>query len=68
LHPLKGAEKEFWEQLIQACRLIKFSNTGVWLGRGVREVRQHPDDHEFESQRWQWISFPFWFAVDCERW
>jgi hypothetical protein len=29
LHPLKGAEKEFWEQLIQACRLIKFSNTGV---------------------------------------
>jgi hypothetical protein len=23
------------------------------LGRVVREVRQHPDDHEFESQRWQ---------------
>jgi hypothetical protein len=23
------------------------------LGRVVREVRQHPEDHEFESQRWQ---------------
>jgi hypothetical protein len=40
----------------------------VGLGRVVREVRQHPDNHEFESQRWQWIYFPFWFAVDCERW
>jgi hypothetical protein len=27
--------------------------TGVGLGRVVRKVRQHPDDHEFESQRWQ---------------
>jgi hypothetical protein len=26
---------------------------GVGLGRVVREVRQHPEDHEFESQRWQ---------------
>jgi hypothetical protein len=25
---------------------------GTW-SRGYREVRQHPDDHEFESQRWQ---------------
>jgi hypothetical protein len=25
----------------------------VGLGRVVREVRQHPEDHEFESQRWQ---------------
>jgi hypothetical protein len=23
------------------------------LGRVVREVRQHPEDHEFESQWWQ---------------
>jgi hypothetical protein len=26
---------------------------GVGLGRVVRKVREHPDDHEFESQRWQ---------------
>jgi hypothetical protein len=26
---------------------------GVGLGRVVRKVRQHPDDHEFESQQWQ---------------
>jgi hypothetical protein len=26
---------------------------GVGLGRMVREVRQHPEDHRFESQRWQ---------------
>jgi hypothetical protein len=25
----------------------------VGLGRVVRKVRQHPDDHEFESQQWQ---------------
>jgi hypothetical protein len=25
----------------------------VGLGRVVRKVRQHPEDHEFESQRWQ---------------
>jgi hypothetical protein len=25
---------------------------GVGLGRVVRKVRQHPDDHEFESQQW----------------
>jgi hypothetical protein len=25
----------------------------VGLGRVVRKVRQHPDVHEFESQRWQ---------------
>jgi hypothetical protein len=41
--------------------------TGVGLSQVVREVRQHPEDHRFESQRWQWINFPFWFAVDCER-
>jgi hypothetical protein len=41
---------------------------GVGLGRVVRKVRQHPDDHEFESQQRQWIYFPFWFAVDCKRW
>jgi hypothetical protein len=29
---------------------------GVGLGLVVREVRQHPEDHEFESQRWQWIN------------
>jgi hypothetical protein len=34
----------------------------------VRKVRQHPDDHEFESQQWQWIYFLFWFVVYCERW
>jgi hypothetical protein len=33
----------------------------VGLGRVVRKVRQHPDDHDFE--RWQ-----LWFAVDRERW
>jgi hypothetical protein len=26
---------------------------GVGLGRVVRKVHQHPDDHEFESQQWQ---------------
>jgi hypothetical protein len=26
---------------------------GVGLGRVVRKVRQHPDDHEFESHQWQ---------------
>jgi hypothetical protein len=26
---------------------------GVGLGRVVKKVSQHPDDHEFESQRWQ---------------
>jgi hypothetical protein len=26
---------------------------GVGPGRVVRKVRQHPDDHEFESQQWQ---------------
>jgi hypothetical protein len=25
----------------------------VGLGRVVRKVRQHPVDHEFESQQWQ---------------
>jgi hypothetical protein len=25
----------------------------VGFGRVVRKVRQHPDDHEFESQQWQ---------------
>jgi hypothetical protein len=34
----------------------------------VREVRYHPEDHRLESQWWQLINFPFWFAVDCERW
>jgi hypothetical protein len=29
------------------------SFAGVGLGRVVRKVRQHPDDHEFESQQWQ---------------
>jgi hypothetical protein len=33
------------------CTSLK--NKGVGLGRVVREVRQHPDDHEFEFQRWQ---------------
>jgi hypothetical protein len=32
---------------------------GVGLGWVVREVRQHPEDHVFESQRWQWNNFPF---------
>jgi hypothetical protein len=26
---------------------------GVGLGRVVRKMCQHPDDHEFESQQWQ---------------
>jgi hypothetical protein len=25
----------------------------VGLGQVVRKVRQHPEDHRFESQRWQ---------------
>jgi hypothetical protein len=33
--------------------VFKFTSLGVGLGRVVRKVRQHPDDHEFESQRWQ---------------
>jgi hypothetical protein len=51
-----------------ALTLSPLTLLGVGLGWVVRKVRQHPDDHEFESQRWQWIYFPFWFAVDCERW
>jgi hypothetical protein len=31
----------------------------VGLGRVVREVRLHPEDHRFESQWWQRINFPF---------
>jgi hypothetical protein len=31
----------------------------VGLDRVVRKVRQHPEDHRFESQRWQLIYFPF---------
>jgi hypothetical protein len=34
-------------------RLEKSVYFGVGLGRVVREVRQHPEDNEFESQRWQ---------------
>jgi hypothetical protein len=30
-----------------------FIKSGVGLGRVVRKVRQHPDDHEFKSQQWQ---------------
>jgi hypothetical protein len=32
---------------------VKVNRIGVGLGRVVRKVRQHPDDHEFESQQWQ---------------
>jgi hypothetical protein len=45
--------------LTEKCKryfCIKTSMThciGVGLGRVVRKVRQHPDDHDFESQRWQ---------------
>jgi hypothetical protein len=35
------------------CQYISTINNRVGLGRVVREVRQHPEDHEFESQRWQ---------------
>jgi hypothetical protein len=31
----------------------------VGLGQVVRKVRQHPEDHRFESQQWQGINFPF---------
>jgi hypothetical protein len=27
--------------------------SGIQDGRVVREVRSHPEDHKFESQRWQ---------------
>jgi hypothetical protein len=33
--------------------LIQVGIMGVGLGRVVRKVRQHPDDHEFEFQQWQ---------------
>jgi hypothetical protein len=32
---------------------LNFNDKLVRLGRVVRKVRQHPDDHEFESQQWQ---------------
>jgi hypothetical protein len=37
---------------IGAAKIIS-AYRGVGLGRVVRKVRQHPDDHEFESQQWQ---------------
>jgi hypothetical protein len=36
-----------------ALNLIKVYQMGVGIGRVVIKVRQHPDDHEFEFQRWQ---------------
>jgi hypothetical protein len=33
--------------------IMRYLGLGVGLGRVVRKVRQHADDHEFESQRWQ---------------
>jgi hypothetical protein len=56
-------EYKWW--LVQNCWLIPFQSAscetgigfrvGSWvgLGRVVRKVRQHPEDHEFESQWWQ---------------
>jgi hypothetical protein len=32
---------------------IEFIASLVGLGQVVKEVRQHPEDHEFESQQWQ---------------
>jgi hypothetical protein len=40
-------------QLRPENTLLYSSTMRVGLGRVVRKVRQHPDDHEFESQRWQ---------------
>jgi hypothetical protein len=37
----------------EECQMVEGRIVGVGLGRVVREVLQHPDDHEFESQRWQ---------------
>jgi hypothetical protein len=40
------------EKQVHAVHFLDMSH-GVGLGRVVRKVCQHPDDHEFESQRWQ---------------
>jgi hypothetical protein len=39
-------DKSWQPQPIHVCK-------GVGLGQVVRKVRQHTDDHEFESQQWQ---------------
>jgi hypothetical protein len=44
-NPSAGCESHFHSDLLLTV--------GVGLGRVVRKVRQHPDDHEFKSQRWQ---------------
>jgi hypothetical protein len=44
-------------QRLKSCKKIVWRN---WWGWNLAERR-------FESQRWQWINFSFWFAVDCKR-
>jgi hypothetical protein len=42
------------QQMKQVKKIFLLSPyLGVGLGRVVRKVCQHPDDHELESQRWQ---------------
>jgi hypothetical protein len=50
---MKGREKRLARSLYGATPQKNVSIKGVGLGRVVRKVRQHPEDHEFESQRWQ---------------
>jgi hypothetical protein len=48
--------KAAYLQLRKIARIWQYltaESLGVGLGRVVRKMRQHPDDHEFESQRWQ---------------
>jgi hypothetical protein len=42
-----------YTQVFVCCCCFLFNVKGVGLGRVVREVRLHPEDHRFESQRWQ---------------
>jgi hypothetical protein len=54
LRPTNNERKRKSEKVItnsKAC--LPETLSGVGLGRVVREVRQHPDDHKFDSQRWQ---------------
>jgi hypothetical protein len=47
-------DEEFKSGVIaRGVRWVNVLALGVGLDRVVREVHQHPEDHEFESQRWQ---------------
>jgi hypothetical protein len=46
-------EKSGMCELLLSIRGLVINVMGVELGRVVREVRQHPEDQEFKSQRWQ---------------